>query len=56
MTSHPALSALLRRQGYLRLAGNVHFFLRDTSGVGRFPTDLRTWWLGRGDGESDTSF
>jgi hypothetical protein len=56
MTSHPALSVLLRRQGYLRLAGNVNFFLRDVSGVGRFPTDLRAWWLGRGDGESDTSF
>jgi hypothetical protein len=56
MTSHPALSVLLRRQGYLRLPGNVHFFLRDVSGVGRFPTDLGAWWLGRGDGESDKSF
>jgi hypothetical protein len=56
MTSHPSLRVLLRRQGYLRLAGNVHFFLRDVSGLDRFRTDLGAWWLGRGDGESDTSF
>jgi hypothetical protein len=56
MTSHPILSGLLRRQGYLRLAGNVHFFLRDVSGPDRFRTDLAAWWLARGDGESDTSF
>lgn len=56
MTSHPALSVLLRRQGYLRLPGNVHFFLRDVSGISRFPTDLGAWWLGRGDQESDASF
>jgi hypothetical protein len=56
MTSHPALSRLLRRQGYLRLAGNVHFFLRDVTDIGRLPTNPEAWWLGRGDGESDTSF
>jgi hypothetical protein len=56
MTSHPALTGLLRRQGYLRLGGNVHFFLRDVGQEGRFPTALDAWWLGRGDGESDTSF
>ncbi|MDQ6769212.1 MAG: hypothetical protein M3Z54_04420 [Gemmatimonadota bacterium] len=56
MTSHPILGDLLRRQGYLRLAGNVHFFLRDVSGLDPFRTDLGAWWLGRGDGESDTSF
>ena len=56
MTSHPKLCALLRRQGYFRLGGNVHFFLRDVSGSGQFRTDLEAWWLARGDGESDTSF
>ncbi len=56
MTAHPSLCALLRRQGYLRLAGNVHFYLRDVSGLDRLRTDLGAWWLGRGDGESDTSF
>jgi hypothetical protein len=56
MTSHPILCGLLRRQGYLRLAGNVHFFLRDLTGSDRFRTNLAEWWLARGDGESDTSF
>ena len=58
MTSHPALALLLRRQGYLRLAGNVHFFLRDVTdgGADRWPADLQSWWLARGDGESDGSF
>ena len=56
MTSHPALTSLLRRQGYLRLGGNVHFFLRDVTGAGHWPADLDAWWLGRGDGESDASF
>ncbi len=56
MTSHPTLSGLLRRQGYLRLTGNVHFFLRDVTGSARLSTDLGAWWLARGDGESDTSF
>lgn len=56
MTSHPALIRLLRRQGYMRLAGNVHFFVRDVTGTGQWPTDLAQWWLGRGDGESDASF
>jgi hypothetical protein len=56
MTSHPKLCVLLRRQGYLRLGGNVHFFLRDVSRSDRFRTDLEAWWLARGDGESDTSF
>lgn|GEM_PF-1360327 len=56
MSSHPILCGLLRRQGYLRLTGNVHFFLRDVSGSDRLRTDLGAWWLARGDGESDTSF
>jgi hypothetical protein len=56
MTSHPALSSLLRRQGFVRLGGNVHFFLRDVTGTGRWPMDLGSWWLARGDGESDASF
>jgi hypothetical protein len=56
MTSHPALVGVLRRQGYLPLAGNVHFFVRDVTGTAQWPTDLAQWWLGRGDGESDASF
>ena len=56
MTAHAALSRLLPRQGYFRLAGNVHFLLRDVTGSGHWPTDLGRWWLARGDGESDSSF
>jgi GNAT superfamily N-acetyltransferase len=56
MSSHPRLGALLRRQGYLRLSGNVHFFLRDETGRSPWPSDLSSWWLARGDGESDATF
>ena len=56
MSSHPLLTGLLRRQGYLRLRGNVHFFLRDVTGAGAWPPDRASWWLGRGDGESDATF
>jgi len=56
MSSHSSLTRLLKRQGYLRLGGNVHFFFRDVTGNSRWPTDLTSWWLGRGDGESDATF
>jgi hypothetical protein len=56
MTSHATLTTLLRGQGYIRLGGNVHFFLRDVGGTGHWPSDLASWWLGRGDGESDAVF
>lgn len=55
-TSHRALTPLLRRQAYLPLPGNVHFFLRDRTGGTRWPRELRSWWLGRGDGEGDEVF
>lgn len=53
----PTLQSLLRRQGYLPIAGNVHFLLRDVSEerplFGRAPDD---WWLTRGDGMADEVF
>lgn len=53
--SHASLPPLLRRRGYVRLGGNVHFMLRvpgfDAGAVG-----LPDWWLTRGDGEADTVF
>jgi hypothetical protein len=55
-TGHRALASLLRRQAYLPLPGNVHFFLRDGTGVTPWPRDLASWWLARGDGESDEVF
>lgn len=55
-TSHAALARLLRRQAYFRLAGNVHFFLRDTTRAERWPRDIASWWLARGDGDADEVF
>jgi hypothetical protein len=55
-TSHHALTRLLRRQAYVRLPGNVHFFLHDRTGAARWPHDLRSWWLARGDGDADEVF
>jgi len=54
-TSHSALAPLLRRQGYFRVPANLHFFVRDTTGA-RWPQDLASWWLTRGDGGSDEVF
>ena len=57
-TSHRALARLLRRQAYVALPGNVHFFLHDATvgGPARWPRDLASWWLARGDGEADEVF
>jgi len=55
-TSHRALTPLLRRRAYLRVPGNVHFFLRAAPGGERWPLDLASWWLARGDGKSDEVF
>ena len=54
-TSHRALARLLRRQGYFGAPPNLHFFLRDTTGA-RWPQELGSWWLARGDAESDEIF
>jgi len=62
-TSQSALGRLLRRQAYLCLPGNVHFLLRDGRGEGRggtgaarWPQDLASWGLARGDGDADEVF
>ena len=55
-TSQRALARLLQRQSYLRLPGNVHFLLRDGRGNGRWPQDLASWGLARGDGDADEVF
>ncbi len=54
--THRALARLLRRQSYLPLPGNVHFYHRDATGVTRWPLDLGSWWLTRGDGGADEVF
>jgi hypothetical protein len=55
-TGHRALAPLLRRQTYVPLRGNVHFFLRDGTGATPWPHDLGSWWLARGDAEADEVF
>lgn len=54
--SHRALVQLLRRQIYLPLPGNVHFFHRDSTAAARWPRELASWWLTRGDGGADEVF
>jgi hypothetical protein len=52
-TGHRAVMGLLRRQAYVPLPGNMHFFLRDTTGAGSWPQNLASWWLARGDDKED---
>lgn len=55
--SSPVLHALLRKQCFLPLQGNVHFLLRDSASDGSaFRGGLPDWWLTRGDGNSDDVF
>lgn len=55
--SAPAVGALLRRQWYISIPGNVHLLLRDVSGERPpFGAALTDWWLTRGDGLADEVF
>lgn len=55
--SSPVLHALLRKQCFLPLQGNVHFLLRGSAADGSaFRGGLLDWWLTRGDGNSDDVF
>src|SRR2546426_2427933 len=55
-TSNHGLGRLLRRQAYIHVPGNLHFFLRDTTDGRRWSSDLPSWWLARGDGGADEVF
>lgn len=55
MTDRRLLDAA-RRRGYIRRPGNIHFFLKAPTDESWWPADLSSWWLTRGDGESDASF
>jgi len=55
-TGHTALARLLRRQAYVPLPGNVHFLVHDVTGGRRWPHDVRSWWLARGDSDADEVF
>jgi hypothetical protein len=54
--SHPALAAILKKRGYLRPSGNLHFMLRDPGRVHELPASLGAWWLTRGDALTDQMF
>jgi hypothetical protein len=55
-TSNHGLMRVLKRQAFVRLPGNLHFFLRDTTDAGHWSSDLPSWWLARGDGGADAVF
>jgi hypothetical protein len=53
--SHRLLAGPLRRRGFVRLPGNVHFLTRDAAGAAA-PPPLEQWWITRGDSEADEVF
>lgn len=55
-TSSPALRRLLSRRAYLAVPGNLHFFVQDRETPRTLPDRMESWWLARGDGESDGTF
>ena len=56
-TTAPRLARALRRHGYFRIGGRVHFLLRDVIKPGKvWPANAQSWWLTRGDSEADTPF
>ncbi len=54
--SHRSLPPLLRRRGFVRLPGNVHFLVHRPAGECNLPGVLADWWLMRGDSEADEVF
>jgi GNAT superfamily N-acetyltransferase len=56
-TSSGDLTALLRRQLYFSLTGNVHLLFRDTSDDSpAFGQTVAEWFIMRGDGQADETF
>lgn len=53
--SHPALADVLARRSFLPLPGNVHFMARNDE-ARSFPRPFESWWLTRGDAQSDGAF
>jgi GNAT superfamily N-acetyltransferase len=54
--SHRSLAGPLRRRGFVRLPGNVHFLVREPAGDLGKPPALADWWITRGDSEADEVF
>lgn len=49
----PALKALLKAQGYVRIPGSMHLLSRYPAEDRALPSGLDQWWVTRADGESD---
>jgi predicted N-acetyltransferase YhbS len=54
-TPHRETQALLRRQGYLTMAGNLKLVVHPSLLPGE-PLPFDRWWHARGDGDADQSF
>lgn len=54
--SNRRLQSTVQGAGYIRRAGNIHFFLKAEKDTAPWPSVMEDWWLLRGDGESDGSF
>jgi hypothetical protein len=54
--SHGSVAAILRRRGFIRLPGNLHFLVKDVPGEPALPLELEDWWLTRGDSRADQTF
>ena len=53
---HRAITAVIQRRTSLRLPGNVHLMLRDPERSAGLPVDMSSWWVTRGDANSDETF
>jgi hypothetical protein len=51
--THPMAIATLKRRTWLRIPGNLNFFVRDTTAAALAAGEISAWWIMRGDGESD---
>jgi hypothetical protein len=51
--THPMAISTLKRRAWLRIPGNLSFFVRDTSAAALAAGAMSAWWIMRGDGESD---
>ncbi|HKS06204.1 MAG TPA: hypothetical protein VJR92_07835, partial [Gemmatimonadaceae bacterium] len=54
--AHASIVDALKRRAFLKLPGNVHLMVRDPQRASGVSTELQTWWVTRGDAQSDESF
>jgi hypothetical protein len=54
--SHRAVTSMLPRLGYIRVPANLHFMIGRKTELQGFPMELPSWWITRGDANSDEVF